>query len=90
MLVSDAGRVSGHNTQMAMALKPWCSSLDFCAFLYVGDLIISKQPNDRFHTLSMDDCPIQTQMPLETSELGQCKPVRCTITKWKRTHVHLK
>ena len=29
-------------------------------------------------------------MPLETSELGQCKAVRCTVTKWKRTRVHLK
>lgn len=29
-------------------------------------------------------------MPLETSEPGQCKAVRCTVTKWKRTCVHLK
>ena len=44
---------------VAVTPKPPCSSLDLCAFLYVGDLIISKQPNDRFYTLSMDDVPIQ-------------------------------
>ena len=57
--------------------------------MYIGQLIISKQPYDCFHILYVDDFPIQTQMPLEMSELGQCKAIGCIVTKW-RTHVHLK